>query len=168
MSNSERPGRGLIKSGKVLMVLAVALGGLLVLIGFLGAFNFRNSLQRQNGGALTFPTTAGSAYSVWYWSSSNFPAVVVNDPRGREVNLQESEHSGTVQTLGRKWRRIGTFVSETGGDYRFTGTADFAVSPEASLLRTAWPVVIGLYGGFYIGLLGLVLLLVGKRRRSKA
>lgn len=186
------PGKVGIIVGSLLIVAGIVLGIVLVVSGALSLVSGFDDLQRVDvGGRGTVqieetgtqavyaerPTTSGGGS----FSSGGFGVFVpdiqvsVQGPDGSPVVVSPSNGDETYEWDGREGVKIAQFRAEQPGEYVITaipgdgmGQFDTVAVGQAVDIGGLLPILGGFFGGGLLALVGLIVLIVGLVRRSKA
>jgi hypothetical protein len=174
----------MIIAGVILLMVAVLMAGIGVASGVGSVKGFGEGMQ-----AVALPGTTrvtlpeAKTYYIYHEMDANSSeampagaAVDVVGPDGSPVGVSRVTMDMNYNTGGRKGRAVWSFDAPKAGEYQLTTKAS-PESPAADLMVGGnvmgmiggiFGAVCGLIGGGILGLVGLVLLIIGLVRRSKA
>lgn len=182
-------GRVALVLGAVLLVGGIVLGIVLVVTGVLNVANAVEDYQRVPvpGGGSVELTETGTYHLYFEGPSSlvndlsfNPPQLAIFGPGGAQLAISVSAATSTYDFGERHGRSIGTFRADEPGTYRirtisldgegdfdFERTGEIAVTRD-SPFRSIALVLVGVFGGGAMVLVGIILLIVGGVRRSRS
>ncbi|MEZ5143842.1 MAG: hypothetical protein R2726_15185 [Acidimicrobiales bacterium] len=185
---AQKKGKGVL-IGIILIVLSFVVFGVGIGVGVVSLAGVFSEFKTVGTGTSTVQLKSGE-HSIYTSSSSflNTPDVKIKAPSGADVPVSSSSSSSSYTNNSETYYATGTFDAPTDGTYTvtvspdsFSGSSGFssssrttvAIGPPTSRIGAAIALGLGLlFGGIFLGgflfLIGLIVLIVGLVRRSKA
>ncbi|MFN8040272.1 MAG: hypothetical protein U0Q07_13755 [Acidimicrobiales bacterium] len=184
---AQKKGKGVV-IGIVLIVLSFVVFGAGIAVFAVALSGISTDFRTVGSGTSSVQLSAGE-HGV-YSTRSNFtaPDVSIKGPNGEDVAITNSSSSSTYTVNSDSYNGIGTFNAPSSGTYTVTVTPDsistgsgfsssskstVAIGPSISALGGTVALALGgIFGGIGLGsvlfIIGVIVLIVGLVRRSKA
>lgn len=149
----------------IVAALVVGVGGIAS-----GVSSFANLDVRPVDESETIEAEAGQELAMYASMTRGAPgSCSVLGPDGQPLQAAAPLGSEQISANGDTWAVVHILTVATSGAQTITCDSDgFAIGPRVGVFGLVAKFLVGIFGGFVLGVTGLVLLIVGRRRERRA